>query len=95
MLGESDHPEQQVGGFDMTYDWKLYQLMNDIASGKSNATSIMKHFDWVAKAYPYNSFLMEFTSNHDENTRADPNMSDWVTELQHLRLLQPPFLVYH
>ena len=83
MLGESDHPEQQVGGFHMTYDWKLYQLMNHIASGKSNATSIMKHFDWVAKAYPYNSFLMNLLSIMMKIHRLDLNMSDWVTELQH------------
>lgn len=67
MLAESDIPSQQSEAFDITYDWKFHHIMNDIAQGKKDATSVMKHFNWVAREYPANSYLMEFTSNHDKN----------------------------
>jgi glycosidase len=68
MLAEADIPAQQLKGFDMSYDWKFYHIMNDIAQGKKSANAVMKHFNWVDSVYPRNSYLMEFTSNHDENS---------------------------
>jgi glycosidase len=68
MLAEADIPAQQQKGFDMSYDWKFHHIMNDIAKGRKSANAIMKHFNWVDSIYPGNSYLMEFTSNHDENS---------------------------
>ena len=68
MLAEADIPAQQQKGFDMSYDWKFHHIMNDIAKGKKSANAIIKHFNWVDSIYPGNSYLMEFTSNHDENS---------------------------
>ena len=68
LLAEADIPAQQQKGFDMSYDWKFYHIMNDIAQGKKNALAIMKHFNWVDSVYPRNAYLMQFTSNHDENS---------------------------
>lgn len=68
MLAEADIPAQQQKGFDMSYDWKFHHIMNDIAKGKKSANAIMKHFNWVDSVYPGNSYLMQFTSNHDENS---------------------------
>jgi len=53
---------------DMSYDWKFHHIMNDIAKGKKSANAVMRHFNWVDSVYPRNSYLMEFTSNHDENS---------------------------
>ncbi len=52
----------------MSYDWNFHHLMNDIAQGKKNANEIQKHFSRVDSLFPGNSYVMEFTSNHDENT---------------------------
>ena len=68
MLAEADIPAQHQKGYDMSYDWKFFHTMNDIAAGKKSANAIMKHFNWVDSVYPANSYLMEFTSNHDENS---------------------------
>ena len=68
MLAEADIPAQQLKGFDMSYDWKFHHIMNNIAKGKKNTNAIMKHFNWVDSVYPGNAYLMEFTSNHDENS---------------------------
>lgn len=67
-LAEADQPSLHAKAFDMSYDWKLYHIMNSIAKGKKNANDIEKHINWVDSLYPEGSILMEFTSNHDENT---------------------------
>jgi glycosidase len=67
-LAEADKPFLHAKAFDMSYDWKFHHIMNDIAKGKKNANAIEKHFNWVDSVYPEGSILMQFTSNHDENT---------------------------
>lgn len=68
MLAESGEPELQVNAFDMTYDWKLKDIMNEIAAGKLSADTIKNHYLVDQKKYPLNSYRMNFTTNHDENT---------------------------
>ncbi len=68
MLAESDQPMLNKEAFDATYDWKLHHIMNQVAQGKMNVKNIDMHFAYVDSAYPPNSILMEFTSNHDENS---------------------------
>lgn len=70
LMAESDQPFLHQKSFDVTYDWKLHHIMNDIAKGTKNANSIEKHFAWVDSIYPKDAYLMEFTSNHDENSWA-------------------------
>jgi 1,4-alpha-glucan branching enzyme len=67
-LAEADQPFLHNNAFDMTYDWRFHHVMNSIAKGKLNANDIEKHFAWADSIYPANSYLMEFTSNHDENS---------------------------
>jgi cyclomaltodextrinase / maltogenic alpha-amylase / neopullulanase len=68
MLAEADQPFLHKKAFDASYDWKLYGIMNQIAKGKLKATEVAKHFAWVDSIYPGDSYLMQFTSNHDENS---------------------------
>jgi 1,4-alpha-glucan branching enzyme len=68
MLAESDQPILNKEAFDATYDWKLHHIMNQVAQGKMDVSNIDMHFAYVDTAYPPNSILMEFTSNHDENS---------------------------
>lgn len=67
-LAEADKPELQVNAFDMGYDWKFHHLMNDVAKGKKKASAITKHFNWVDSVYSQGTMLLQFTSNHDENS---------------------------
>ncbi len=69
-LAEADQPFLHKRAFDMSYDWKFHHIMNDIAKGKQSVNSIENHFAWVDTAYPVGSILMQFTSNHDENSWA-------------------------
>jgi glycosidase len=68
MVAEADKPEFHKKAFDASYDWKFYHIMNEIAKGKQKATAVEKHFNWVDSIYPGYSYLMQFTSNHDENS---------------------------
>ena len=68
MLAEADLPEHHKKAFNMSYDWKLHHIFNDIARKKKSAYSIAEHFQWVDTVYPNDSYLMQFTSNHDENS---------------------------
>jgi len=68
MLAEADTPEMQVHAFDMTYDWKLYHLLIDVAKGKADARDLAKHYTAPARVYPAGAMRMTFTSNHDENS---------------------------
>lgn len=68
MLAEAEQPFLNQKAFDMTYDWTFHHLMNDIAKGKAKASAVFSRFVKVDSTYPGNSYLMEFTSNHDENS---------------------------
>ena len=68
MLAEADQPFLHKKAYDATYDWKFYHVMNEIAKGRMNARAVVDHFNWVDTTYPGDSYLMQFTSNHDENS---------------------------
>ncbi len=68
MLAEADTPEMQMHAFDMTYDWKLYHLLIDVAKGKADARDLAKLYTDPPRRYPVGAYRMTFTSNHDENS---------------------------
>lgn len=68
LLAEADQPVLHEEAMDMTYDWKFHHIMNEVAQGKQTAVDMRNHFHYVDTVYPENSILMQFTSNHDENS---------------------------
>ncbi len=68
MLAEAESPSLHLAGFDMTYGWELHHLMNDIAAGSRPASSIATYFERVDRRYRERDIIMNFTSNHDENS---------------------------
>lgn len=68
MLAESDQPELHNEAFDMTYGWRFHHLMNEIAQGNQSALAIDNYFDYVDSAFLPDAYIMQFTSNHDENS---------------------------
>ena len=67
MLAEANesylHP-----AFDMTYDWPLLHLQNEIAQGKKNADDLVNYLEEEQKEYRHEDYRMVFTTNHDENS---------------------------
>ncbi len=68
MLAEADTPEMQLRAFDMTYDWKLYHLLIDVARGKADGRDLARLYADPPRRYPRGAYRMTFTSNHDENS---------------------------
>lgn len=67
MLAEaSENYLHQV--FDMTYNWQLKDLMNDIVKEKKKAADLKAFFENETKEYKTNDYRMNFTTNHDENS---------------------------
>ena len=68
MLAEGWEPELMENAFDMAYGWDTHHKMNDIAQGKANVTEWDKRMIQVDTMYAKDDILMNFTSNHDENS---------------------------
>jgi len=70
MLAEAWEPELLESAFDMGYGWDFHHLMNDIAKGEKNANEIEAYFAKIDTLYQKDNYLMNFITNHDENSWA-------------------------
>ena len=72
ILAETDiyHPGgiKLVSKFDATYDWPGHHLSKDVAQGKKNANDYHKHVNRTLRLYGTDNILVNFVSNHDENS---------------------------
>jgi glycosidase len=67
MLAESNDPAIHAA-FDMTYDWKLFDIFADIAQGKADARDLANWVRHGQDGFPKDAYRMAFTSNHDVNS---------------------------
>ena len=72
ILAETDiyHPGgiKLINKFDATYDWPGHHLSKDVAQGKKNANDYHKHIKRTLRLYGTDNILVNFVSNHDENS---------------------------
>ncbi|PWH10460.1 alpha-amlyase [Bacteroidetes bacterium SCGC AAA795-G10] len=72
ILAETDiyHPGgiKLINKFDATYDWLGHHLSKDVAQGKKNANDYHKHVNRTLRLYGTDNILVNFVSNHDENS---------------------------
>lgn len=68
MLAEWETPELHYKAFEMTYDWKIYELLNKIYKGEKTVSDLKEQINYDLTNYPDYAFRMQFTSNHDENS---------------------------
>lgn len=69
MLAENqDQMDLLYKAFNMNYGWSFHHLMNDVAQGKKTARSMDSLLAVIVSTYPKNTYPLEFTSNHDENS---------------------------
>ena len=72
MLAESD--ANHKGGyplidlFDSSYGWHTHHLLNEIANGNQTAKSLTQHLIGMGEVYAPTHAVMNFTTNHDENS---------------------------
>ncbi len=68
MLAEGWEPELMKNGFDMGYGWDTHHIMNHIAKAENTVAAWDKRMKQVDSLYAADDILMNFTSNHDENS---------------------------
>ncbi|MBW2962492.1 alpha-amylase family glycosyl hydrolase [Mesonia aestuariivivens] len=69
MLAEAWEPELMNNNlFDMVYGWDLHHTMNKIAQKELTAEAWEEEIEEVQNKYKDHHILMNFTSNHDENS---------------------------
>ncbi len=70
MLAEAWEPELLKDNlFDMAYAWDGHHLFNDLASNKKNVEDLKKYIEFTYnKRYEKDDILMNFITNHDENS---------------------------
>ena len=72
LLAETDiyHPGGigLVSKFNATYDWLGHHLSKDIAQGNKSANDLHRHFQRIKRLYGSDNILVNFISNHDENS---------------------------
>ena len=75
-LAEADDPKLHETGFDATYSWTEFHVMNDIAAGKKTVRSLDTVLNKIDADYMKGAQRLYFTSNHDENSW---NKADYAT----------------
>ena len=70
MLAEAWEPELLKDNlFDMVYAWDGHHLFNDLASGKKTVKDLKKYIEFTYnERYEQDDILMNFVTNHDENS---------------------------
>ena len=68
MLAEWDSKDLHKKAFNMSYAWKLHDVMHEVAHGKKDASAIYLHYAHVLNSWPDNAIKMNFVDNHDKNS---------------------------
>jgi len=68
MLAESEKKDLFHEAFDMGYNWEGHHIMNEIAQGKMDVTDWDNYMTKIDTTYQKDDFLMNFVTNHDENS---------------------------
>jgi len=69
MLAEAWEPELLKGNlFDMGYGWDTHHRMNHIAQGEETVADWDKRMQQIDSLYENDDILMNFVTNHDENS---------------------------
>ncbi len=67
MLAEAETPVLHEKAFDMGYAWEMHHTMNRVAQGAPLA-KLDSMIEVTRTKFPADTWLMNFTSNHDENS---------------------------
>lgn len=69
MLAENeDVPALLETAFDANYGWSIHGMSNEIVKKEKNAADLARLVLSQQKQFPNNSYAIQFTTNHDENS---------------------------
>jgi len=93
MLAENqDQMDLLNKAFNMNYGWTFHHSMNAVAQGKKTALYMDSLLVKTALDYPKNTYQLQFTSNHDENSwngTEYERLGDAVKEMAVLSFMVP------
>lgn len=72
MLAESEKKDLFHEAFDMGYNWEGHHIKNEIAQGKKTVKDWDDYMKKIDTLYEDDDVLMNFITNHDENSWAGP-----------------------
>ncbi|MBJ6368268.1 alpha-amylase family glycosyl hydrolase [Snuella sedimenti] len=71
MLAENDDPKfMKANLFDMEYGWKAHHLIKEIVHNKKTLKDFDALMEYIDTTYESDDILMNFVTNHDENSWA-------------------------
>lgn len=70
LLAESELPQQQLQAFNASYAFAMMQTINSVAQGRASASAIDDTLAARRVRFPQNPVLLNYTTNHDENSWA-------------------------
>ena len=91
-LAEAWEPELMANGFDAAYGWEFHHLLNGIAKGSKKLADIGNYLAKADTLYAGDDMLMNFITNHDENSWAGTEyerMGNYVKGFAALTYLMP------
>ncbi|MBO74756.1 MAG: alpha-amylase [Flavobacteriales bacterium] len=68
MLAEADVPEHHKRAFDMSYEWEMHHIMNQVGKGEWSVDSLIQAVPRQAERFGADAYRMMFITNHDENS---------------------------
>jgi glycosidase len=68
MLAEWSTAQLHNSAFDMTYDWKLFDVLKKAAKGHATSQDFVDWWQWTCETFPPDAYRMIFTANHDSNS---------------------------
>ena len=68
MLAESEDKDLFYNAFDMGYNWEGHHIKNQIAQGKATVEAWDEYMKKIDTTYQGDDYLMNFVTNHDENS---------------------------
>ncbi len=77
MLAEGDKPYLPSSGFDATYPWEMFHMMENVAKGTRPAFALDSVRNKYDSVYPPDALQLFFTSNHDENSWNNADFGDF------------------
>ncbi|EDY82108.1 Alpha amylase, catalytic domain subfamily [Verrucomicrobiia bacterium DG1235] len=68
LLAESEAPDLNLHAFHASYGWPMHHTFNSVAKGDKSASAILDQFNRQSIEFPSSTLLLNFTTNHDENS---------------------------
>ena len=73
MLAESDAQDLSPGAFNATYNFQVHKALRQLAKGQMNGDQLWSTMISEYQRFPETAQLMNFTTNHDENSWGGTN----------------------